>query len=105
MKPSSRDHLGLPSPLHYAANQSGNVNSKSPSKKEAGLDVSHQALVSREGRGENFFLDILFHRMSAIRMLQQVSVASVLIAELIEVRIDHLPIFLGCFSGIFTHRL
>jgi len=65
MKPSSRDHLGLPSPLHYAANQSGNVNSKSPSKKEAGLDVSHQALVSREGRGENFFLDILFHRMSA----------------------------------------
>jgi len=64
MKPSSRDHLGLPSPLHYAANQSGNVNSKSPSKKEAGLDVSHQALVSREGRGENFFLDILFHRMS-----------------------------------------
>jgi len=66
MKPSSRDHLGLPSPLHYAANQSGNVNSKSPSKKEAGLDVSHQALVSREGRGENFFLDILFHRVSAI---------------------------------------
>ena len=55
MKPSSRDpQLGLASPLNYAANQSGNI--KSPSKKEAGLDVSHQALVSREGRGENFFL-------------------------------------------------
>ena len=51
MKPSSRDHqLGLASPLNYLANQSGNI--KSPSKKEAGLDVSHQALVSREGRGE-----------------------------------------------------
>jgi hypothetical protein len=63
MKPSSRDHqLGLASPLNYVANQSGNI--KSPSKKEAGLDVSHQALVSREGRGENFFLDIPFHRMS-----------------------------------------
>jgi len=57
MKPSSRDYqLGLASPLHYAANQSGNVNIKSPSKKEAGLDISHHALVSREGRGENFFL-------------------------------------------------
>jgi hypothetical protein len=68
MKPSSRDHqLGLKSPLNYAAHQSGNI--KSPSKKEAGLDVSHQALLSREGRGENFFLDIHFHRMSAMAML------------------------------------
>jgi len=59
MKPSSRDHqLGLASPLNYVANQSGNI--KSPSKKEAGLDVSHQALVSREGRGENFFLTSSF---------------------------------------------
>jgi hypothetical protein len=67
MKPSSRDQqLGLASPLNYAANQSGNINIKSPSKKEAGLDVSHQALVSREGRRENFFLDILFYRMSAL---------------------------------------
>jgi len=65
MKPSSRDHqLGLASPLNYVANQSGNI--KSPSKKEAGLDVSHQALVSREGRGENCFLDIPFHRMSVM---------------------------------------
>ena len=67
MKPSSRDHqLELASPLNYAAIQSGKINIKSPSKKEAGLDVSHQALVSGEGRGENFFLDIPFHRMSVI---------------------------------------
>jgi hypothetical protein len=67
MKPSSRDYpLGLATPLNYAAIQSGNI--KSPSKKEAGLDVSHHALVSREGRGEIFFLDILFHRMSAIAL-------------------------------------
>jgi hypothetical protein len=55
MKRSRRDHqLGLASPLNYAAIQSGNI--KSSSKKKAGLDVSHHALVSREGRGENFFL-------------------------------------------------
>jgi len=63
MKPSSRDYqLRLASPLNYAAMQSGNI--KSPSKKEAGLDVSNHALVSREGKGENFSLDIPFHRMS-----------------------------------------
>jgi hypothetical protein len=55
MKPSTRDYqLGLASPLNYAAIQNGNL--KSPSKREAGLDVSHHVLVSREGRGENFFL-------------------------------------------------
>jgi hypothetical protein len=65
MKPLPGNHqLGLASPLNYAAIQSGNI--KSPSKKEAGLDVSHHVLVSREGRGENFFLDILFNRMSVI---------------------------------------
>ena len=70
MKPSRRDYpLGLASPLNYAAIQSGNI--KSPSKKETGLDVSHHALVSREGRGENFFLDIPFHRMSDMTMFQQ----------------------------------
>ena len=69
MKPSSRDHqLGLASPLNYAAIQSGKI--KSPSKKEAGLDVSHHALVSREGRGKNFFLDILFYRISVIGIFQ-----------------------------------
>ena len=53
MKPSSRDkQLGLASPLNYAAIQSGNT--KNPSKKEAGLDVSHHALVSREGRERLF---------------------------------------------------
>jgi hypothetical protein len=63
LKPSSRDHqLGLASPLNYAAIQSGKI--KSPSKKEAGLDVSHHDLVPAEGRGEKFFLDIPFHRMS-----------------------------------------
>jgi hypothetical protein len=57
MKPSSRDYPpGLASPLNYAAIKSGNLNIKSPSKKEAGLDVSHHALVSREGRGRDFFL-------------------------------------------------
>ena len=72
MKQSGRDHqLGLASPLNYAAIQSGNINIKGPSTKEAGLDVSHQLLVSREGRGENFFLDILFNRMSAIEIFQQ----------------------------------
>jgi len=51
MKPSNRDYqLGLASPL----NQSGNI--KSPSKKEAGLDVSHHALVSHEGKEENVSL-------------------------------------------------
>jgi hypothetical protein len=61
MKPLSWDkQLGLASPLNHAAIQ-GKI--ESPSNKEAGLDVSHQALVSREGRGENFFLDILFYRM------------------------------------------
>jgi hypothetical protein len=60
MKSIGGDHqLGMVSPLNYAANKSGNI--KSPSNKEAGLDVRHHALISREGRGENFFLDILFH--------------------------------------------
>jgi len=62
MKPSSRDHqLGLASPLNYTAIQSGYV--ESSSKRERGLDVSHHAPGPHEGRGENFFLDILFHRM------------------------------------------
>ena len=70
MKPLGQgDQLGLASPLKYAAIQSGKT--KTPSNKEAGLDVSHHALVSREGRGENFFLDILFNRMSVIAWLRQ----------------------------------
>ena len=58
MKPLCWDkQLGVASPLNYAAIQ-GKI--KSPSKKEAGLDASHHALVSREGRGENFFLTSSF---------------------------------------------
>ena len=65
MKPSSRDQqLGLASPLNYAAIQNGKI--KNPSKKEemeaGGWMQAHTAF--REGRGENFLLDILFHRMS-----------------------------------------
>jgi hypothetical protein len=73
MKPVSWDkQLGLASPLKCAAIQSGKI--KSPSNKEAGLDVSHHALVSREGRGENFFLDILFHKMSEMATLREAPV-------------------------------
>jgi len=50
----------LASPLNYAAIQCGNV--ESSSKRERGLDVSHHAHGPREGRGDNFFLDILFYR-------------------------------------------
>lgn len=64
MKPLSWDtQLGLVLPLETAASQSGQTNH--PSKKEVGLDVSHHSHVSPEGRGKYFFLDILFHRMSA----------------------------------------
>ena len=63
MKPSSRDpQLGLASPPNYAANKSGKIKIKSPSKKEAGAGCKSPALASREGTGETFFLDILFHR-------------------------------------------
>jgi hypothetical protein len=53
MKPSSRDYpLGLASPLNSAAIQNGNI--KTPSKKEAGLDVSHHALFPARA-GKIFF--------------------------------------------------
>jgi hypothetical protein len=72
MKPSGRDHqLELASPLNYAAIQSGNINIKSPSKKGGRAGCKSPALVSREGTGKNFFLDIIFHRMSAIEISQQ----------------------------------
>jgi hypothetical protein len=72
MKPSSRDHqLALASPLNYAAIKSGKT--KTPSKKEekeAGAGCqAHTAF--REGKGENFFLDILFYRMSVMGISQQ----------------------------------
>jgi hypothetical protein len=69
MKPSSRDpQLELASPLNYAANKSGKIKIKSPSKKEAGAGCKSPALASREGTGETFFLDILFHRMSEMAL-------------------------------------
>jgi hypothetical protein len=72
MKPSSRDpQLGLASPLNYAANKSGKIKIKSPSKKEAGAGCKSPALASREGTGETFFLDIFFHRMSEIAKFHQ----------------------------------
>ena len=78
MKPSSRDpHLGLASPLNYAANKSGKIKIKTPSKKEAGAGCKSPALASREGTGDPFFLDILFHRMSEVAMFQQKSKAAV----------------------------
>src|SRR6202007_3311779 len=67
MKPSNRDpQLGLASPLNYAANKSGKIKIKSPSKKEAGAGCKSPALASHEGTGETSFLDILFHRVSEI---------------------------------------
>jgi hypothetical protein len=72
MTPSSRDpQLGLASPLNYAANKSGKIKIKSPSKKEAGAGRKSPALASREGTGETFFLDILFHRMSEMEIFRQ----------------------------------
>src|ERR1039457_262235 len=72
MKPSSWDkQLGLASPLECAASQSGQTNN--PSKSVVGLDVSHYTLP--EGRREAFFLDILFHRMSAMGILREQSPA------------------------------
>jgi hypothetical protein len=73
MKPSSRDpQLGLASPLNYAANKSGKIKIKSPSKKEAGAGCKSPAWASREGTGETFFLDILFHRMSEMASVEKV---------------------------------
>jgi hypothetical protein len=69
MKPSSWDkQLGMVSPPKSAAIQSGQTNH--PSKNEVGLDVSHHIHLSLEGKGKYFFLDILFHRMSATTIRQ-----------------------------------
>ena len=63
----------MASPLNYAANKSGKI--KSPSKKVAGLAVSHQPWFPARERGEIFFLDIPFHRMS-VNALFSTTVAS-----------------------------
>jgi hypothetical protein len=52
MKPSTWDQQGMASPPKYAAIQSGET--KTSSKKETGLDASHNTRVSLEG-GEKFF--------------------------------------------------
>ena len=73
MKPSSWDkQLGLASPRESAVSQSDQTNtpSKNEVRNEVGLDVSHHAPHLSEGRGEPFFLDILFHRMSVIAIYQ-----------------------------------
>src|ERR1019366_972209 len=65
MKPSSWDkQLGLASPLECAASQSGQTNN--PSKECGGAGCKSPYPHLPEGRGEAFFLDILFHRMSEI---------------------------------------
>lgn len=72
MKPLGQgDQLGLASPLKYAAIQSGKT--KSPSNKEAGLDASYQPSCPLEEDGEEFFLDILFNRMSEIAIFRQLT--------------------------------
>src|SRR5215467_14970743 len=69
MKPSTWEkQLGLASPRKYAAIQRGKT--KNPSKKETGLDASYNTRVSLEGRENNFFLDILFHRKECKRALR-----------------------------------
>jgi hypothetical protein len=89
MKPSSWDkQLGMLSPLKSAAIQSGQT--KHPSKKEVGLDVSHYIHLSPEGRGKYFFLDILFQGMSVTAMLRQI--------------VGHGSLTLGSFPAI-TRRL
>src|SRR5258708_9644675 len=71
MKPSSWDkQLGSPLPLKSAASQSDQTNN--PSKDEVRNEVGAGCKSPRphlsEGLGESFFLDILFHRMSALSM-------------------------------------
>jgi hypothetical protein len=69
MKPSSRDQLGLASPLNYAAIQS--TKTKTPLRRrrcEQGLDASH---IAFRGEGREFFLDILFHRVSDVGTYRQ----------------------------------
>jgi hypothetical protein len=64
MKPSSWDkQLGLASPLECATGQSNQTNNPSKNEvgHEVGLDASPPHPHLPEGRGEAFFLDILFH--------------------------------------------
>ena len=87
MKPLSWDkQLGLVSPRERAASQSDQTNTPSKNKvrNEVGLDVSHHARISQRGGEMPFFLDVLFHRMSEMAMLRQLS--SVSLCSLIHSR-------------------
>ena len=67
MKPLSWDtQLGLASPLEYAAIEGGKA--KGPSRRETGLDASHLIQGLPRGDAENFFLDILSHRILSHRI-------------------------------------
>jgi hypothetical protein len=55
---------------NYSGSQSNQTNN--PSKNEVGLDVSHHTRIFSRG-GENSFLDILFHGMSAMAWFRQQS--------------------------------
>ena len=59
--------MGTATGAGIAAEMRGDPNqqNQNPSQKEAGLDASRHTRVSLEGEGEEFFLDILFYRMSA----------------------------------------
>jgi hypothetical protein len=64
MKPfPANQQLGLASPLQYAAIQSGKNQKPLHEGDGAGCKATSR---SPEGRGEKFFLDILFYRMSEI---------------------------------------
>jgi hypothetical protein len=78
MKPSSWDkQLGLAPLQESAASQSNQTNNPSMDEDEAGDKVGagckspHPHLS--EGRGEAFFLDIPFHRMSVMAIYRQLS--------------------------------
>src|SRR5438876_11659770 len=75
MKPLSWDkQLGLASPRESAASQSDQTNH--PSKNEVrtgGAGCKSPRPHLSEGRGESFFLDILFNRMSVMAMFRQLS--------------------------------
>ena len=52
---------------------SATASCNNPSKNEVGLDVSHHTRVFPRGGEKLFFLDILFHRMSDMAILQQLT--------------------------------
>src|SRR5215469_8794344 len=75
MKPLSWDtQLGLASPLEYAAIEGGKA--KGPSRRETGLDASHLIQGLPRGDAENFFLDILSHRITYHKLSPHGSTAS-----------------------------